>query len=48
MGGPDITSHPQNIQLYGLVTNSDIASTYDGMHTPYNDMCITKLTITVT
>jgi len=27
VGGPDITSHPQQMQLYGLVTTSDIAST---------------------
>jgi len=27
-GEPDITSHPQQMQMYGFVTNSDIASTY--------------------
>ena len=27
-GEPDITSHPQKMQMYGFVTNSYIASTY--------------------
>ena len=39
MGKPDITSHPQKMQLYGFVTNSDIAFTYNCMHIPYNGMC---------
>jgi len=47
MGEPHITSHPQKMQLYGLVTNSDIASTYHGMQILYNDMC-TTITVTYT
>ena len=48
-----ITSHgriwhdlpPTKMQLYRLVTNSDVASIYHGMHIPYNDMCA-KITVT--